>query len=97
PPKSNQAYWGPKLARNVERDAASKAMLRKQGWRTLVIWECETKNAQLLADKIAGFLRPELHTPESPPSSCPSPARGEGTRLQRAHPAPSPLRGRGLG
>ncbi len=74
PPKSNQAYWGPKLARNVERDAASKAMLRKQGWRTLVIWECETKNAQLLADKIAGFLRPELHTPESPPSSCPSPS-----------------------
>jgi DNA mismatch endonuclease (patch repair protein) len=56
PPKSNLDYWRPKLARNVERDAASKAMLQEQGWRTLVIWECETKDAEALAAKIAGFL-----------------------------------------
>jgi len=31
------------------------------------------------------------------PSSCPSPARGEGTPLQRARPAPSPLAGEGWG
>jgi DNA mismatch endonuclease (patch repair protein) len=57
PPKSNQGYWGPKLARNLERDAASRAALQAQGWRVLVIWECETKDAQALAEKIAGFLK----------------------------------------
>ncbi|MGB9024705.1 MAG: tetraacyldisaccharide 4'-kinase, partial [Rhodomicrobium sp.] len=31
------------------------------------------------------------------PSSCPSPARGEGTLLQRPQPAPSPLAGEGWG
>ncbi len=31
------------------------------------------------------------------PSSCPSPARGEGTPPQRARPAPSPLAGEGRG
>jgi DNA mismatch endonuclease, patch repair protein len=55
-PKSNLGYWGPKLKRNLERDALSRAMLERQGWRSLVIWECETKNARALAAKILGFL-----------------------------------------
>ncbi len=60
PPKSNLGYWGPKLARNLERDAGSQAALQGMGWRTLVIWECETKDAEGLAAKIAGFLKPSL-------------------------------------
>ncbi|MFY9642109.1 MAG: DNA mismatch endonuclease Vsr [Rhodomicrobium sp.] len=59
PPKSNLAYWGPKLARNAERDASSRQMLEAQGWRVLVVWECETKDAQALAAKIVGFLKPD--------------------------------------
>jgi DNA mismatch endonuclease, patch repair protein len=55
-PKSNLGYWGPKLKRNLERDALSRAMLERQGWRSLVIWECETRNARALAAKILGFL-----------------------------------------
>ena len=59
PPKSNGAYWGPKLRRNVERDAEAQAKLAEMGWRTLVIWECETKDRQGLAGRIAAFLNPE--------------------------------------
>jgi DNA mismatch endonuclease, patch repair protein len=59
PPKSNTGYWGPKLARNTERDAASKARLAEMGWRTLVIWECETKDRHGLSARIADFLKPE--------------------------------------
>ena len=55
-PKSNTGYWGPKLKRNVERDAASRARLEEMGWRTLVIWECETKDREELGARIAGFL-----------------------------------------
>ncbi len=55
-PKSNSGYWTPKLARNVERDAINRARLQKDGWRVLVIWECETKKLDLLASKIEAFL-----------------------------------------
>ncbi|MGO9546226.1 MAG: very short patch repair endonuclease [Rhodomicrobium sp.] len=58
PPKSNLGYWGPKLARNKARDTASRAALEAEGWRVLVVWECETKDAAALAVKILGFLKP---------------------------------------
>ncbi len=56
-PKHNAAYWHAKIARNVARDAASIAALKAAGWRTLVIWECETKVAAPTARKLNAFLR----------------------------------------
>ena len=38
-PKSNQAYWIPKLQQNVDRDRATDFGLREAGWRVLRIWE----------------------------------------------------------
>ena len=60
-PSSNQAYWGPKLTRNVERDATAKSALARMGWRVLTIWECEI-GAPDLGDRIGRFLR----VPETP-------------------------------
>jgi DNA mismatch endonuclease, patch repair protein len=40
-PKGNTSYWGPKLARNVERDERVRQELEALGWNVLVIWECE--------------------------------------------------------
>lgn len=48
-PKSRLDFWEPKLAGNVERDKRKQAELEVQGWTVLVIWECETKNADALA------------------------------------------------
>jgi DNA mismatch endonuclease (patch repair protein) len=39
PPISNPAYWGPKLARNVERDRRDTERLASQGWTVLRLWE----------------------------------------------------------
>ena len=55
-PASNQAYWGPKLARNVERDASARSDLQRMGWRVLTIWECKIAAAGL-DDRIDRFLR----------------------------------------
>jgi len=55
-PKSNTVYWGPKLARNVERDAVAQKALEHAGWRVLVIWECETRDLRELEEKIQRFL-----------------------------------------
>ena len=60
-PSSNQVYWGPKLARNVERDASVKSALARMGWRVLTIWECEV-GAPNLGDRIDRFLR-QLENP----------------------------------
>ena len=55
-PKSNTSYWGPKLLRNAARDAENIVQLRAQGWRVLVIWECETKDAKGVLRRVQRFL-----------------------------------------
>ena len=38
-PKSNQAYWVPKLRENVERDKSVTEGLLSEGWQVIRIWE----------------------------------------------------------
>lgn len=42
-PESNKDYWIPKILRNTERDKEIYNILKSQGWRVLVVWECELK------------------------------------------------------
>jgi DNA mismatch endonuclease, patch repair protein len=56
-PKDNAAYWTQKVARNRARDAASLHAMRADGWSALVVWECETRDADALAAKLSRFLR----------------------------------------
>lgn len=55
-PKSRQEYWQPKLARNVERDAEKTDSLLRQGWQSLTVWQCQTRDAELLASLLLDFL-----------------------------------------
>lgn len=57
-PKSNTAYWGPKIEGNVRRDARNVRALRRAGWRVATAWECQTKPKQLgrLAARLVRFL-----------------------------------------
>jgi len=55
-PKSNQGYWGPKLQRNKVRDAKNIGELKADGWKVLVIWECQTRNEHELAKQVYRFL-----------------------------------------
>lgn len=55
-PKSNLEYWGPKLERNRQRDAAHIKALRAEGWRALVIWECALKDSRTVEARIRKFL-----------------------------------------
>lgn len=51
-PKSNVKYWQPKLSRNVERDRQHVKNLKRDGWRVIIVWECQTKNLSKLAKKL---------------------------------------------
>lgn len=55
-PKSNEAYWLPKLQRNVQRDGEALEQLSALGWEALVIWECEIKDRNILSERLRTFL-----------------------------------------
>lgn len=42
-PTSNEEYWHQKINRNIERDTDNQQLLTEQGWRVLIIWECQLK------------------------------------------------------
>ena len=56
-PATRREYWLPKIARTKSRDRANLARLREQGWRSLVVWECELKDRGKLAKRLRAFLR----------------------------------------
>jgi len=55
-PKSNLEYWMPKLERNRARDTKTTELLKEFGWKTLVVWECETKNQENIKKQLVSFL-----------------------------------------
>lgn len=55
-PKSNTSYWSPKLLRNQRRDAEHLRALRKMGWTSLVVWECELRNIKKVTGRIDRFI-----------------------------------------
>ncbi len=57
-PKSRLDFWLPKLVGNKVRDQTNQRLLRKLGWRVLVVWECELRDTKRLARKIRRFLEP---------------------------------------
>lgn len=74
-PRIRAGYWGPKLARNVARDASVLVDLQALGWNVLVLWECELGHAATLRDRLLAFIRPR---------------RGSSRGLRRERPSPSP-------
>lgn len=55
-PTSNIDFWRKKIARNRERDHESLKKLEGVGWKSLVIWQCETRDGDKLGDKLLRFL-----------------------------------------
>ena len=55
-PKSRIEFWKTKLERNRKRDLEQQARLKKTGWKFLIVWECETRDKELLRRRIEGFL-----------------------------------------
>ena len=51
-PKTRQEFWNKKFKTNVERDLEIQDKIKNLDWRSVVIWECETKNIENLREKI---------------------------------------------
>jgi DNA mismatch endonuclease (patch repair protein) len=69
-PRSNSAYWAPKLAANISRDKRANKALAEAGWAVLRIWEHEA--APTAADRVEMLVRPAA-TRSKPQDISPSP------------------------
>ncbi len=59
-PKENAACWSTEIQRNTRRDADQQAALTREGWRCLVVWECQTRDRAALKQALSTFL----HSPK---------------------------------
>ena len=56
-PRTNAAYWLPKLTRNVERDELVTSSLAGAGWTVIRVWEHEVvRDASAVTERIAEAL-----------------------------------------
>ena len=56
-PKSNKAYWLPKLRGNVNRGKVIVKHLRTQGWKVIRVWEHELRHRAKTVAKIKKKLK----------------------------------------
>ncbi len=49
-------FWGQKLEANKRRDRKNEELLRKLGWRVLVVWECQMKDIDTVSAIVKEFL-----------------------------------------
>jgi DNA mismatch endonuclease, patch repair protein len=52
-PSTRTEFWLPKLQGNCERDRINAALLRKHGWRVVIVWECELREPGRLVRRLA--------------------------------------------
>jgi DNA mismatch endonuclease (patch repair protein) len=50
-PKSKRKYWLTKIEKNVLRDKKNMTMLKKGGWKVVVIWEHDIKKLKFCINK----------------------------------------------
>ena len=56
-PKTRVRFWEDKFEGNVVRDRRNETALDELGWRVMVVWECETRDREAVAERIIEYLR----------------------------------------
>lgn len=104
-PRTNRAYWLPKIEANRRRDARKRQSLRRLGWRVLTVWQCQLEppaRAAAVLGRVAAAIRatgrgsPRRAFPLARPRWCSSraaSASAAGALAARAGRAASPRRG----
>jgi DNA mismatch endonuclease (patch repair protein) len=55
-PKTRADFWKQKLDANVVHDKSVIQALKKDGWSTLTVWQCELKKVETLTKRLSRFL-----------------------------------------
>jgi DNA mismatch endonuclease (patch repair protein) len=67
-PARNAKAWRQKFEATIERDQRSLRALRRNGWRALVVWECQMGNLNRLERRLHAFLEREAGVPAAKPT-----------------------------
>jgi DNA mismatch endonuclease (patch repair protein) len=66
-PKTNLPFWTKKFQANVSRDKGAMRSLRRMGWKTVVVWECQTTDRgaliRRLKTELAQVVRQSRYVP----------------------------------
>lgn len=55
-PKSRIDFWEAEFEGNRRRDAANQEKLRESGWDFLIVWECQLRDLEGLAQTLRDYL-----------------------------------------
>ena len=55
-PADNREYWLSKLIRTRERDERNLSLLKQEGWDVTIVWECQMKDMEGVAEQLIDFL-----------------------------------------
>jgi DNA mismatch endonuclease (patch repair protein) len=55
-PTARKGFWETKFKRNRRRDAQVQRLLRKAGWKSLILWECGLRDISTVHQKLSSFL-----------------------------------------
>jgi DNA mismatch endonuclease, patch repair protein len=55
-PKSNIKFWTAKILANKDRDKRTSKLLRSQGWKVIIIWQCKLKGSVAFDKTIRNLL-----------------------------------------
>lgn len=56
-PARNRSFWAEKLLYNKAKDQRVATELRQQGWKVIIVWECQTTDPKRLGRLLARKLR----------------------------------------
>lgn len=55
-PETRKEFWKIKIGDNISRDKKNIATLRRNGWKVLVVWQCEINNQDKFARRVATLI-----------------------------------------
>jgi DNA mismatch endonuclease (patch repair protein) len=55
-PNTRKEFWNSKFDANVKRDARNIDLLKKSGWKVMIVWQCEVSDVDTLSKDIFKFL-----------------------------------------
>ncbi|MFH1139876.1 MAG: very short patch repair endonuclease [Pseudomonadota bacterium] len=65
-PSTNESFWNTKLNRNQKRDLDNQEILRRSGWKILILWECQIKDIENTVIILERFLNGDVEANTSP-------------------------------
>ncbi|MFF5792417.1 very short patch repair endonuclease [Paeniglutamicibacter sp. NPDC012692] len=68
-PQTNAEFWEAKRTATRDRDLRSIVVLEDLGWQSLVLWECELRDQEVVLDRLSRFLGASAGSTAAPSKS----------------------------